>query len=586
MDEPSTPHLLFHLVDEDAPGSISAPALKDRLEAAIGAQGGVRVSFDDAHPSIREATPVLRALGLQATVFAASAHVGETEHSLNASDLAELDPLWTVGSHAHRHERLGWRLYDEDDAAWRARLARSATTSRDSLSKSLGRSVDRFAYPFGEAPEGARDAVRGAGYGAAFTVDGTMDWDGDPMGRPRLDGTAVEPADETPGISVIVPACERPAVLREVVRRLLRQSYPHYEILVVDDGSRSDLAAAIGLDGLLAEAGAASTGFDGAGAVRVVRLPGSDGRFRAGQARQHGARLARYDVLAFLDADVAVDTDFLWHLAWVHARDPRTVLLGYLSGYNLQDLGWRHEVADVAAHPRLTGDLLPVIPDRSREPALAACLDNVALLADPWTLAYTGNLSLRRSLLDEVGGFATEFAGWGFEDVDLGVRLHSAGANFVFSRFALGYHLADPEPLPLSNPFRDPSPSPAVFAGVQANLATLAERHRGHAGVEAFCASVRSDIEEICGRPYTVGVSIGGPGGFSVQRILDRVAYARRVGAREIYLLGPGVAERDDLDLVARAAAGLDVVLEAPAGSVPTDALNRLELLGIQLREA
>jgi peptidoglycan/xylan/chitin deacetylase (PgdA/CDA1 family) len=586
MDEPSTPHLLFHVVGRAVPGAISAADLKDRLEAEIGAHGGVRVSFDDAHPSIRDATPVLRALGLEATVFASSAHVGKTDHVLDYAELTALDPLWTVGSHAHRHERLGWRQYGENDAAWRARVGRAVRTSRDALTRGLGRPVHRFAYPFGEAPGGARDAVREAGFTAAWTVDGSMAWDGDPMGRPRLDGTAVEPDDATPGISVIVPACDRLPVLREVVRRLVAQSYPRFEVIVVDDGSRTPLSSALDLEGLVAEARRGPEGFEGPSAVRVLRLPQSDARFRAGQARQWGSAAARYEVLAFLDADVAVDRDYLWHLAWVHAREPRAVLLGCLSGYNLQDLGWRHELADVVAQERLTGDVFPVIPDRSREPTLAACMDNIALLDDPWTLAYTGNLSVRRDLLNQVGGFATEFEGWGFEDVDLGVRLHLAGADFMVSRFALGYHVADPEPLPLSNPFRQPSPKRETFTGVLANLETLAARHRGHAGIEAFCASVRADVDEICGRPYTVGVMVDGPGGFSIQQILDRVAYAHRVEAKELYLLGPGVGSREDLGQVVEAARGLAVVLEVEPGAIDGGRVAELEGMGIEVRES
>ena len=41
---------------------------------------------------------------------------------------------------------------------------------------------------------------------------------------------------------------------------------------------------------------------------------------------------------------------------------------------------------------------LAVIPDRSREPTLRSCLDNLDWLAEPWRLAYTGNLSLPRDL--------------------------------------------------------------------------------------------------------------------------------------------------------------------------------------------
>ena len=37
------------------------------------------------------------------------------------------------------------------------------------------------------------------------------------------------------------------------------------------------------------------------------------------------------DHLVFLDADVAVDPDFLWHLDWVHRREEDVVLLTVLS---------------------------------------------------------------------------------------------------------------------------------------------------------------------------------------------------------------------------------------------------------------
>src|SRR5690606_8369042 len=110
---------------------------------------------------------------------------------------------------------------------------------------------------------------------------------------------------------------------------------------------------------------------------------GVDATFRAGQARQWGADHARFDHLAFLDADVAVGSDFLWHLDWVHRRERDAVVLGYLSGYNLHDLGFVHTLADVRGRDV---DALSVIPDRSREPTLRACLDNLEWLSDPWSL--------------------------------------------------------------------------------------------------------------------------------------------------------------------------------------------------------
>lgn len=602
---PTARNLLFHVVVEDAdgpgpPGAVTAGVLEAtvrglldvglkpaRLAAYVGSEppGPDRftVSFDDAHPSVATlAAPLLEKLGVPATVFVPTGHTGKTPHTLGWHELADLRARgWDLGSHAVRHERLGWRLYGEDAAGWERRVRGSAERSRAQLEERLGVRAELFAWPFGEAPRPVRRAVAEAGYRAAFSVDVAADWDGDPMAIPRVDGLPELPGiDPTPGISVVVPACDRLGPLREVVRRLADQSYPEErrEVLVVNDGGDSES---------LSEALAPWL----SSRVRIVQLPGSDRTFRAGQARQLGAERARFDVVAFLDADVAVDADFLWHLAWVHAREPRAVLLGYLSGYNLHDLGFRHEPGEVAAADRLTGDALPVIPDRSREPALRACFDNIALLPEPWTLAYTGNLSLRKGLLAEAGGFASEFDGWGFEDVDLGVRLQGAGARWVFSRFALGYHLADPAELGGAsvprNPFRQDRPEREAFGGVLRNLDVLQRRHADHAGVVSFVDQVRADVDEICGRPWTVGVDVSGPGGFSLQQILDRVAYARRVGARELYVLGPRVALRSDLDSVAAASAlaGLRVAMEVEADLASDPVLvDRLGRLGIDLR--
>ncbi len=290
---------------------------------------------------------------------------------------------------------------------------------------------------------------------------------------------------------------------------------------------------------------------------------------------------ARFETLAFLDADVAVGPDYLWHLDWIFRRTEDVVVLGYLSGYNLHDIGFTHTLDDLRCLP--AGEELSVIPDRSREPALRACFDNLDWTEEPWRLSYTGNLSLTRRALARVGGFSGAFKGWGLEDLDLGYRLHRNGVPFLFSRFAIGYHLVDASEGAPRNPFRASSPTRDLFVGYEQNLATLAALHPGDPAIAAFVEQARADIEETCGRPDCVGVEFGGatafeypfhrqlhrcrPGGLDVQALLDRVAYARKVGARTLYLLGgepaahPGFLE---LLRVARAA-GLDVTSETTA---------------------
>jgi peptidoglycan/xylan/chitin deacetylase (PgdA/CDA1 family)/GT2 family glycosyltransferase len=508
------------------------------------------LSFDDAHRSVLElAAPVLAELGVTATLFVATAWLGTSDEWLDGDELRRLRDLgWVIGAHSVTHPRMSWALYDETPAQHAARLADECARSREELARALGAAPALFAYPYGEDPQSARDAARDAGFAAAFTVRETRAWDGDPWSIPRLEGMEatglITPGDGPPlGITVVVPARDRVPILAETLSRLGEQSYPHelHEIIVVDDGSREDLRAALPADPRF----------------HLVSSGNDTGRFRAGQTRALGAAHAHHPILAFLDADVSVGRDYLWAVDWVHRRWPRTALLGYLSGYNLHDLGHTHTLAQVQGISPL--ECVPVIPDRQREPTARACLDNVDWLSEPWRLCYTGNLSLPRALFDEIGGFDPHFEGWGLEDLDLGIRLHAAGARWIFSRFALGYHVVDPLEDAPRNPFRRATPTHADFAGFLANLAVLRARHSGDAAIEAYAERTLSDIDETCRRPNTVGIEFGGaasvrtrfharlhklqPGGVPTEELLDRVAYAVKVGAKRVWLLGGEPAE-------------------------------------------
>jgi GT2 family glycosyltransferase/peptidoglycan/xylan/chitin deacetylase (PgdA/CDA1 family) len=505
------------------------------------------LTWDDAHRSLyTDALPLLRDLDVPGTVFVPTLYVGTSDEFMTWDELRALrDAGWTIGSHTTRHARMSWRFYDEDVPAQRERLDRECGESRALLEAKLGIAVKDFAYPYGETTPDAIAAVRVAGYERAFTVRDSLAWDGDVLTVPRLDGMEAHGlmrarSSEPTKISVVVPACDRHEMLTEIVARWSAQSYPNdaFEVIVVDDGSRTSLRPCF-------EKAAPN--------VRLVDSPGSDATFRAGQTRERGAALANFETLAFLDADIAVGDDFLWHLDWIHQRVDDAVVLGYLSGYNLHDIGFTHSIDAIrgGCDPDKT---LAIIPDRSREPTLRGCLDNVDWLAEPWRLAYTGNLSLTKRALDAIGGFATAFTGWGLEDLDLGYRLHRAGFPFVFSRFAVGYHLVDANEGAPRNPFRAANPTRERFAGYEKNLATLASLHHDDPTIAQFVASAHADIEETCGKPDTIGVEFGGltelecafhrhthrtqPGGLDEHELLDRLAYAVKVGARSLYLLG------------------------------------------------
>ncbi|MEW4152453.1 glycosyltransferase [Bacillus thuringiensis] len=62
----------------------------------------------------------------------------------------------------------------------------------------------------------------------------------------------------------------------------------------------------------------------------------------------------------------------------------------------------------------------------------------------PWLSFATGNISVKREMLDKTGYFDENFKKYGWEDIELGYRLHLAGANFIFQRKIRSYHQEHP----------------------------------------------------------------------------------------------------------------------------------------------
>lgn len=101
-------------------------------------------------------------------------------------------------------------------------------------------------------------------------------------------------------VSIIIPAYNEEKHIASCVRSLLRQNYRDIEIIVLDNGSRDQTATIV--ESLLEEYPEK---------VRLVKLNRNTG---PGGARNFGARLARGEILLFLDADMAFPEDYVARL--------------------------------------------------------------------------------------------------------------------------------------------------------------------------------------------------------------------------------------------------------------------------------
>jgi peptidoglycan/xylan/chitin deacetylase (PgdA/CDA1 family) len=141
----------------------------------------LHVTFDDAYRSVASALPILRGLGVPATIFVCSGYAdggrplaipeleaAAAEHpdELETMPWDELRAISTdgvaLGSHTVSHAHLT-RLSDEE-------LDRELRTSRARLEDEIGHPCDLLAYPFGEHDARVRAAARRAGYRAAFAL--------------------------------------------------------------------------------------------------------------------------------------------------------------------------------------------------------------------------------------------------------------------------------------------------------------------------------------------------------------------------------------------------------------------------------
>ncbi len=114
-----------------------------------------------------------------------------------------------------------------------------------------------------------------------------------------------------PIVSILIPAHNSARWLAATLDSALAQTWPHREIIVVDDGSNDDTLAV-------------ARGFESRG-VRVATQPNRG----ASAARNHALRLARGEFIQFLDADDLLAPDKIeQQVARLTSRPDRSIAAG------------------------------------------------------------------------------------------------------------------------------------------------------------------------------------------------------------------------------------------------------------------
>jgi glycosyltransferase involved in cell wall biosynthesis len=184
-------------------------------------------------------------------------------------------------------------------------------------------------------------------------------------------------------ISVVIPTYNSAAYLPAAIESVLNQTLPPLEVIVVDDGSTDESAAAVRRFG------------------DRIRWVSQENRGPAA-ARNRGLSLARGDLVAFLDADDVWLPEKLAEQAIVFAENPQIGLVH--SNFWFMDLK--------------TGERS--LPVRREEPLRGRCYEDLVLRG---CAIHISTVIVRRDDLAATGGFDERIRRASAEDYDLWIRL-------------------------------------------------------------------------------------------------------------------------------------------------------------------
>jgi glycosyltransferase involved in cell wall biosynthesis len=204
-------------------------------------------------------------------------------------------------------------------------------------------------------------------------------------------------------LSVVIGTYNQCAVLRDTLLSLFDQTvaYDLYEIIVVDSSSgdgTEDMVKSLNPTCDLA----------------YIKVP----NLGKAAARNRGLVAAKGDIILITDADILADSRLVEEHLVIQSKYK-----------NVAAEGLEYSLKNFSQNFKDPKNLLPYIKEK-----LKPCQKL------RWSYFLTGNLSVKKQTLLDAGGFDENFTGYGWEDLELGYRLHKMKVPLVYLPDAINYH--------------------------------------------------------------------------------------------------------------------------------------------------
>ncbi len=211
-------------------------------------------------------------------------------------------------------------------------------------------------------------------------------------------------------VSVVIPTKNRAALVARTIDHIEAQtvSTDEYEVIVIDNESTDDTRS------VLEQKARIYPNLR----IEVQEKPG------AAATRNAGLRVAKGDLIVFIDDDVQAEPELLRAHIECQRRNPGASVIGAVT------IPWGDTKEPFFRYLRDHRILNPYTPSKGP-------ID--------YSYYHTCNVSTPANVLLKVGGFNEAFQIYGMEDIELGYRLERAGSQMIFAREAKAIHYRFPE---------------------------------------------------------------------------------------------------------------------------------------------
>ena len=212
-----------------------------------------------------------------------------------------------------------------------------------------------------------------------------------------------------PYISIIVPVFNGGDPFHDCVSSLLKIDFPNnkLQVILIDDGSTDNTAQWLNEQKLPSN-------------FEIITHDENTGR---ASARNSGLKFVRGDIIIFLDADMVVKPDFVEQHVMAISKSEVVAVSGLLiSDPGQQKTNLQYYLFEYRKRgAKQFGENNPI----------------------PFNYLITGNMSVKRKVVNECGLFDEKYIGYGGEDTDYAIRLwelYPNGLRFSSKATSIHYH--------------------------------------------------------------------------------------------------------------------------------------------------